>query len=314
MSRALRDVRALFARVRTHRTLRGLRRQSLLLPAGALALGALAFACAEGSSTDLTEETPVVDAGPRTDARTPLPETDSGTEEPEDDGGTTDSGTDGGQTSNACTQALAAITYDFEGSDQGWASAVSDGASAPGWPLNGWSRGAATHGTACGTGQCFGAELGQNYAQCQRAHVTSPKINLSACAGKTVAVSFKHAYAFWSSGANFDGGVVLVSGDDGATWQTAQGSYPGTVAIRASYGGYSCVQPAFSVSGKSGFVGNQASTVTTELTLPAATVTANTRIRFAYGTGVSSLTDQANVSRSATGFGWRVDDVRLLAK
>jgi hypothetical protein len=42
----------------------------------------------------------------------------------------------------------------------------------------------ATAGTPCHSGKCFGAELGQNYAQCQRGFLLSPALDLSACVGE----------------------------------------------------------------------------------------------------------------------------------
>ena len=99
---------------------------------------------------------------------------------------------------------------------------------------------------------------------------------------------------------------------DGTTWQVpaAAGVYSGTLAIRGSSGGYSCVlSNAFGVNGKQGFVGSKTTTEKVTLPLPANAISATTRVRFSMASGVSSLTSDADVSRSATGFGWRIDDV-----
>lgn len=281
-----------------------------VLPLAAWLLAAAAPACAEGSGDDGADpDTPLP---PRLDAGgggTPVPGSDAGA-----DGGPADSGGGDADAGDACAAALAAVAFDFEAGPQGWTHAISDGATGS-WPFDPWSHGTATNGSACPSGKCFGAELTQNYAQCQRGHLLSPSVDLSACAGRTVALVFRHAHSFWTGtygGQTWsDGGVVEVSGDDGATWMLAQGSYPGTVRINPNQGAsYACVlSTSFGVHNKSGFVGVQAAPVTTELTLPAAVVTDKVRVRFSFGSGVSSQTTNANTSRAATAFGWRVDDV-----
>lgn len=217
-----------------------------------------------------------------------------------------------------CATALAKITYDFESGAGGWVHAASDGATGS-WPFDPWVTGTASVGTACNAGKCFGTELTRNYAQCQRASLSSPAIDLSACAGKTVALVFQHAYAFWTGSYGgstwFDGGVVEVSGD-GSTWQVAQGSYPGVVKINPDRGSsYACVLPSsFGVHNKQGFVGVLGTTAKAELTLPSTAITATTRIRFSFASGVSSQTTDADSSRSATAPGWRIDDIGFVMK
>lgn len=221
-------------------------------------------------------------------------------------------------TLDPCAEALAKITYDFESGASGWTHATSDGATGS-WPFDPWATGTASVGTACHTGKCFGTELTQNYAQCQRASLTSPPVDLSKCTGKTVALVFQHAYSFWTGSYGgsqwFDGGVVEVSGD-GSTWTVAQGTYPGTVKINPNRtASYACVLPdGFGVHNKQGFVGVQAATVKAELTLPGSAVTATTRIRFSFASGVSSQTTNADTSRGSTAPGWRIDDVGFVSK
>lgn len=79
---------------------------------------------------------------------------------------------------------------------------------------------------------------------------------------------------------------------------------------------YQCVaRPnGFGVDQKQGFVGVQATTVRAELLLPPAAVSATTRVRFSFGSGVSSQTTNADTSRASTTPGWRIDDVGFLAK
>lgn len=221
---------------------------------------------------------------------------------------------------DACTVALAAITFDFEAGAQGWTHGNSDGVGPPTvWPFDPWLQGAATKGTACKSGKCFGTDLTQNYAQCHRGFVVSPPVDLSACKGRAVSLVFQHAYGFWTGAYGgqtwFDGGVVELSGD-GTTWQVPTGPYPGTVKINPDRGlSYACVSKnAFSVHNKQGFVGQQAATVRAELVVPPSAITATTRIRFSTAAGVSSDSSTADSSRPFTDFGWRIDDVGFLAK
>lgn len=216
-------------------------------------------------------------------------------------------------------EALAKISFDFESGAAGFTHGISDGVSAGSWPFDPWALGTASVGTACKSGKCFGAELTQKYAQCQRGYLLSPAIDLSACMGRTVALVFEHAYGFWTGSYGgqtwFDGGVVEVSGD-GATWSLPQGTFAGTVKINPDQGAsYTCVQSnAFGVHGKSGFTGKQAVTAKAELTLPSSVVTDKMRVRFSSASGVSSQTTDADTSRSATDFGWRIDDVGFVVK
>jgi hypothetical protein len=173
--------------------------------------------------------------------------------------------------------------------------------------------------TRCKAGKCFGTELTKNYAQCQRAHLLSPPIDLSMCTGKTVALTFQHAYSFWTGSYGgtvwFDGGVVEVSAN-GTTWVLAQGTYPGTVKINPDRtASYACVLPSsFGVHNKQGFVGVLATTTKAELTIPAAAIGATTRVRFSFASGVSSQTTNADSSRASTAPGWRIDDVGFVMK
>jgi len=235
-----------------------------------------------------------------------------------DDDARPDAGDDGGPTpTDPCALSLGKATYDFEGAEQGWAHGVSDNATGS-WPFDPW-----THGDdpLCPRGQCFGAERGRNYAQCQRGYLLSPKVDLAACSGRTVSLVFTHAHAFWSGEYNsttwFDGGIVEISTDDGVSWQVPPASYPGTVRInprRTSAIVYNCTREnEFHVHDKPGFVGVQPTT-TTEIVLPAAALTSNLRVRFSQASGVSSNTLDPDQSRADTKSGWRIDDVHLVVK
>jgi hypothetical protein len=278
--------------------------------------------CATGSETELggLDE----DAGPsvRLDAGgTPDPAKTDAAVPPKDAGPKEDASTGDG-----CTAALAAIAFSFDADAQGWTHGISDGVTTldASWPFDGWTRGTAG-GTAptpaCKSGACFGSELTQNYAQCQRSYLMSPPIDLSKCSGKTIGLVFQHAYAFWSGTYNaqnwFDGGVVEVS-TDGQTWSVppAPGIYS-TELVKINpdrTASYQCVTKPFGVTGKAGFTGKNPTMSRVSITLPASAISATTRIRFSMASGVSSQTTNADTSRSATDFGWRIDDVGFEVK
>lgn len=270
-------------------------------------------ACAVGSDPEPVPEE-LSDAGP-VDTGSPVEPTDAG-------GTTTDGATADAQTDappgDACATAVAKLTYDFEAGASGWTHGVSDGASGS-WPFDPWATGTATLAPACKGGKCFGTELTKNYAQCQRGYLLSPALDLSACSGKTIAITFQHAYSFWTGSYGgttwFDGGVVEASAN-GTTWQALSGSYPGTVKINPDRGSsYACVLPtSFGVNDKQGFVGVQTTTAKAELTIPASAISSTTRIRFSFASGVSSQTTNADTSRASTAPGWRIDDIGFAVK
>jgi hypothetical protein len=287
-------------------------RVALAVSLAAVALAACAQACATGGETDPGEDD-AADGGSRIDAgRLPDPaKSDGGPLVPKevDAGGGDASG--GPDAADGCAAALAGLAFAFDTGPQGFTHGTSDNAAGQtSWPYDGWSQGTASKGTGCKSGSCFGVELTQNYAQCQRGFLLSPPIDLRACVGRNVALVFQHAYAFWSSSPSFDGGVVEVSAD-GTTWQVppATGVYSGTLSIRSSFGGYSCKPTSFGADGKQGFVGKKAAMEKVSLLLPASAISATTRVRFSMASGVSSQTFSADTSRSGTDFGWRIDDV-----
>jgi hypothetical protein len=211
-----------------------------------------------------------------------------------------------------CAAALALAQYTFDEGPQGWTHGVSDGQKGTSWPYDPWSWGTATAGPACPDAGCFGAELTENYAQCQRGYLVSPTIDLGKCAGQALQLTFQHGYAFWNDGTYFDGGVVFVSADNGATWQALDPGTAQTVNIQESIEQYACADGAFEVDGKTGYVGSSAgNAITVQLTIPAALVTSQTLIKFSMGSGVSSQTNDASTSRLYTLSGWRVDNVSL---
>ena len=271
---------------------------------------AVLAACAVGSDAE-------TDGDSAADSGKPTLQIDAAPAEPIEASVVADANPPDAPVSDPCALALAKITYDFEAGAAGWTHATSDGATGS-WPFDPWVTGAASVGPACSAGKCFGTELTKNYVQCARASLSSPAVDLSMCAGKTVALVFNHAYSFWTGSYGgstwFDGGVVEASAN-GSTWLAAQGAYPGTVKINPDRtASYQCVSTPFGVHNKQGYVGVQSTTTKAELTLPAAALSATTRIRFSFASGVSSQTTNADTSRAATAPGWRIDDVGFVLK
>lgn len=262
-----------------------------------LAVALLATSCAEGQAPpgdgipDAFPQRPDGEPGP--DA-TPLPDA---------------------EVNDACSLALQALAYDFEAGAQGFVHApiAELGNNPPAWPYDPWELGSPTS-PACPSGsQCWGTEHDKNYAQCQRAYLLSPVIDLSDCGqvGQDIQLNFQHNYDFWSGGGGNgwnDGGRVEISanGDD---WQAANLSFPGTIGINPDLNGFYCIGDDFYLDGKSGYVNSSAGWVSESFIIPAAMATVTFQVRFIYSSGVSSETINADQSRAATAPGWHVDDL-----
>lgn len=248
-----------------------------------------------------------------------VPEIDAATSGSDAGAGTDGAGSDA-STTTACTQALAALKFSFDTGPDGFTHEILDNAQSSGasWPFDPWAQGTPSNAIGCASGQCWATELSQNYAQCQRAALVSPVMDLTACAAEDISVTFQHAYSFWSGAISsvsyYDGGVVEISKDGGATWAVAGPyTYPGTVKINPQWtSSYACVAASgFHVDQKPGFV--QVASTWHKETIPivAAYRTASFKVRFAFGSGVSSQTTSASTSRSATAPGWHIDDVAI---
>ena len=225
--------------------------------------------------------------------------------------------------SGSCAAALASVNWDFESGDQGFTHRAIDGYDGDSrWPFDEWERGTpsgagpgACHG---GTG-CWATYVAGNYASCERAELLSPSVDLSACAGTAVKLVFWHAFDFWTGSYGgstwYDGGVVELSGDGGASWQ-ASGASNGTLAINPQMTlSYSCLTDSgnglFELDGQSGFVQSSTGWQKVEVAIPAALVTSMFRARFAYSTGVSSMNDTPSTSRPEAAPGWYLDDISI---
>jgi hypothetical protein len=230
-------------------------------------------------------------------------------------------------TGASCTTTLATLSWDFEASDHGFTHAPIDGYDGDfRWEFDEWERGtpAGSGPGACHGGSiCFGTFIGGNYASCERAALETPTVNLTACAATNVKLVFWHWFDFWTGSYNsttwYDGGIVELSGDGGATWSSSGLTYPGTIKINPDQGfGYSCLTDQgngqFYVHNQSGYVQSSSAWVQIEVPIPASLRTANFRARWAYSTGVSSMNDSEASSRPFAKPGWYVDDVAIVTQ
>ncbi len=285
---------------------------------GLLGLTSIVAACANGQATT-AEATPSPSDG--TDAAVPATVApDAAPPNVTPDAAVTPD-TDASPPLDASTSFACAQTFDFESTDGSFTHVPLDGAS--GGAFDAWSWGAASAAPSCHSGtKCFATNLAGPYAQCQRAELRSPVIDLSSCAtAGTLQVTFWHAYDFLgytdASGAAFyDGGIVEMSGDGGATWTQAVLSPPsvGNVAIaprRGVFGQYACPGPkTFHVDAQSGFINASSGWQAVEADVPAALRTRQFMVRFAYSSGKSTA-DNALVVKKP---GWHIDDVAIVAR
>jgi hypothetical protein len=168
-------------------------------------------------------------------------------------------------------------------------------ANAPPWSKTGagadnvWSR-----ATANPPNHAF---LGANSEALSDTQLVSPPINVSATGN--FQISFDHAFSFeFSSGTFWDGGMIEISADDGATWQDisafASPGYNATVTDVAD-------NP---LAGRAGFGSTNASFPATDkvtLDLGAALAGQTVRIRFRIGT-----------DSSVGAPGWLIDNIALV--
>jgi hypothetical protein len=235
-----------------------------------------------------------------------------------DGGAGDDSG--GDDVSPACAAALAEVTFDFEAGPAGWTHDLMPEIAGTGvdWRFDDWEHGTATEvgPAAChaGTG-CWATRLDNNYIACQRAYLMSPPLDLSPCAGEELAMTFFHAYDFWTGDWEeqtwFDGGLVEL-GTDGETWTAPPGlELPGTIAILPDKGVFECIEPdAFYVHGQKGYVGSNPGWEPVEFAIPPELVTTDLRVRFSYSSGVSIESSSQNPNAFANA-GWYIDDVAV---
>ncbi len=222
----------------------------------------------------------------------------------------------------ACAEALAAAAFDFESGAAGWhhdRMPEIEGDTTQ-WRFDDWEIGAASNvgPAACHDGNgCWGTRLNNNYISCQRAYVRSPEIDLSACAGESLSLTFWHWYDFWTDDWDgrtwFDGGIVELGGD-GPDWSMPDDIvYPGTIAINPDKGvNYECIDSNnFYVDSQPGYVGSSGAWEQVEVAIPAEMVAAGFQVRFSYSSGVILESRTQNASNYFNA-GWYIDDLAVV--
>lgn len=229
---------------------------------------------------------------------------------------------DGAILSLACRVALAEAEFDFESGPAGWTHDIMPeiAGTEVDWRFDDWEHGtASTVGPAAchgGTG-CWATRLDNNYIACQRAYLMSPPLDLAACAGEDLALTFQHFHDFWTGEWNeqtwFDGGIVEFS-RDGTDWDSPPGlDTPGTIAINPSKGLNECIESDnFYVDGRPGFVGESGGWSLVEVAIPADLVIDGLYVRFAYSSGVILQSSTQNASNFSDA-GWYIDDLAIVA-
>ena len=233
-------------------------------------------------------------------------------------------GDDGGEdVSPACAAALAEVAFDFEDGPAGWTHDLMPEIAGTDvdWRFDDWEHGTASvvGPAAChsGTG-CWATRLDNNYIACQRAYLASPPLDLAPCAGEELALTFFHAYDFWTGEWDeqtwFDGGLVEL-GTDGDTWAAPPGlDLPGTIAILPDRGIYECIEPdGFYLHGRPGYVGGNPGWEQVQVAIPPELVTAGLVIRFAYSSGVSIASSTQNPDNFSHA-GWYIDDLAVIPR
>ena len=205
---------------------------------------------------------------------------------------------------NTCTDACQInFSFDFESGDQGFTHAPTSGIKGD----DPWVNGTPT-GVTCHSGKkCWATNLATaGYSDCQMAQLLSPTADLSSCAGsaKTLTLQFWHYYKFeiFSSSKWWDGGVLQVSKDSGATWAdvvTSQ-AYQGLIQ-----GSYDTCTPTPDISGHSGWSGEIPGKAWTLVswTVPNDYRVNGVAFRWLFGAD-GNTTDR----------GWFVDDISLVAQ
>lgn len=230
---------------------------------------------------------------------------------------------------DACATAIAAMLIDFEQSPPNPNMNVGglDGFSAGGsWPYVQFQYGTPSAAKAAkgGPAQCAGGTkclanaINEDYVQCGRSYAVTPTWNLSACAGRSLRLSFDHWYEFsvipWQGTTYYDGGAVELSGTAGSSWSQGVAAYTGTININGNMGGnYACnSQNSFYVDAKPGFIGTSAGAwVHEDVAIPANLVTSKFAARFIWSSGVSFQTTSPADSRLHSSAGWYIDNIAV---
>lgn len=230
---------------------------------------------------------------------------DAGTGDTDTDGDTdadTDADTDTDSDADVCADL--SVAFDFESGEQGFTHGTTyDGIEDP------WAHGNPPDEECHSADNCFVTVLGANYSNCQSAELTSPLIDLSACAGaeESVVLSFWHVYWFepiWNE-QWCDGGAVQLSGDDGATWVDVEPAPAYTGEIEGIYSPNCDAFPDPELLGHDAWSGSIDGNAWAEVTIGVEDELRTDEFRFRLL--ISS-------DRGAEERGWYVDDVMLTAE
>lgn len=207
-----------------------------------------------------------------------------------------------GQCINPDPCVTVSMTTDFESGAAGFTHSPTSGIAGD----DPWELGAPSGhgGVGCHSGSsCWATDLNADYDDCEMAELVSPNLDLSGCATSplTVELTFWHWYNFedYSSSRWWDGGIIQLSPDNGASWFDVSPSPGYQGLINGSYAG--CT-PDPDVGGHQAWSGNIPGGAWTQVTVTVAAMfkTAGFRFRYLFGAD-ENLTD----------WGWLIDDIAL---
>ena len=215
-----------------------------------------------------------------------------------DDDDVTDDDDTGDDDDNASSCADIAELFDFESGDGGFYSSLIDtGYDDP------WGMGETDNGDCHSGDICWATNLHGEYDNCEAGALTAPVFDLTACdeEGKIVYVYFWHYYQFEAgTEANYDGGLLQMSDDSGASWDDVDTSHTYTGPIEGNYS--ECPGDA-SIEGSSGWsaVIDGMAWRQVEARLDSRFLTDEFTFRFVFAS-----------DRGVTDLGWYIDDVEIV--
>jgi hypothetical protein len=149
-----------------------------------------------------------------------------------------------------------------------------------------WEWGTIGTGPPPGThGKVWATNLSGSYGACDDAFLTSPRIDLSACGGRTLTLSFDTWYEYERVGIYYDGYIVEFW--NGASWAKIApvGGWDHTINI------YGC--SGIHVSGEEGFAGTSGGWLHKTFTLTLSSYPSTFQFRFVHGSDADGHYDGA---------------------
>jgi len=190
-----------------------------------------------------------------------------------------------------------AVLFDFETGDQGFTHDETDDGFGDPWEVG------TPDDEDCHSGDsCWVTSLQGEYGDCEAGEVLSPEIDLSACAGSSSAVElrFWHLFRFEvGTEAYYDGGLVQLSSDGGASWEEVDPEPEYTGEIEGNYSECAATAEIDGFDAWSNVIdGDDWTQVTVEIDDEFRT--GQFRVRYLFGSD-RGLTDE----------GWYIDDVEI---